>query len=92
MFDSNRVELHRVLVQLAFADDSCASKAVLHAILALSSLYRDGETSTTAEYKLASLDLLMFSLESSVSRTGAIMHIAAGVLLCNLEVRNLNCS
>jgi hypothetical protein len=64
-----------------------ASKAVELSILALASLFRNGDNSQTARYKFGALNALMFCLEEGVNRMSSIMHIAAGILLCVFEVR-----
>jgi hypothetical protein len=72
---------------MAFSDELPASRAVLHSMLALAALFRDGDRSYTARYKLAALEALMLSTEMGISCDTSIKHIAAGLLLCTFEVR-----
>jgi Fungal specific transcription factor domain len=86
MLDSDRARIRGLLIQMALLDDTPSSKAVLQSILALTSLYRDGQQEHAAKLKLSALHALMESPERHLSPRGGIQHIAAGILLCSFEV------
>jgi hypothetical protein len=75
-----------VVTRLAFYDDSASSLAVLHAVLAVASLRRNGPTSSTIARHGAALRALKTSAEAGISGTKVTQHVAAGVLLCCFEV------
>ncbi|KAK9427691.1 fungal-specific transcription factor domain-protein [Lipomyces doorenjongii] len=75
-----------ILFKLSFADDSFSSTAVLHALLALSSLYLYGHTQEAVRLKVAALSALNASMKRLAGPKEAQQHIAVGMLLCAFEV------
>lgn len=89
MFESNRTKVRRLLMQMALSDDSPSSKAVMHSMLALASLYRDGNQSHAAELKSSAIYALMLSSGKDISAGSALQHVAAAMLLCAYEARSV---
>jgi hypothetical protein len=86
-FNQNTREFGDMLIKMAFCNDSSSSKAVLFALLALASRYRNGLQSQAVQFKTAAITELTRSAErSSLSTTEAAQHVAAGMLLCSFEV------
>ncbi|KAK0385527.1 hypothetical protein NLU13_6707 [Sarocladium strictum] len=77
-----------VVTRLAFHDDSAASQAVLHAVLAVSSALRNGLNTLTLARKGAALHALQRSADAGITGTKIVQHVAAGVLLCCFEIHN----
>ncbi|KAI1179719.1 fungal-specific transcription factor domain-containing protein [Nemania sp. FL0916] len=78
-----------MLVVMALADHTIASRAVLHALLALSSLQRDGPQLQAAQHKTAAVGALGASVQNGILTTvEAAQHVAANMLLCTFEIYN----
>lgn len=72
---------------MALSDDSSPSRAVLFALLAVSSRARDGLQSRAVEFKTHAIGELAKSAGTgALSTTEAVQHVAAGMLLCTFEV------
>ncbi|KAK7211825.1 hypothetical protein V2G26_019003 [Clonostachys chloroleuca] len=85
-FNQNTREFGDLLIKMAFSNDSSSSKAVLFALLALASRYRNGLQSQAVQFKTAAITELTRSAErSSLSTTEAAQHVAAGMLLALLR-------
>ncbi|KAI0395718.1 hypothetical protein F5Y17DRAFT_184880 [Xylariaceae sp. FL0594] len=79
--------LRDILLRMALMDDSITSRAVLHAILALSSLQRDGLHLQAAQHKTAAVGALAASAKKGIQDvTEAARHVAANMLLCSYEI------
>jgi hypothetical protein len=79
--------LRDILIRMALTDHSITSRAVLHAILALSSLQRDGLRFQAAQHKTAAVGALSASAKNGINDvTEASRHVAANMLLCSFEV------
>ncbi|CAG9956787.1 unnamed protein product [Clonostachys rosea f. rosea IK726] len=88
-FNQNTREFGDMLIKMAFCNDSSSSKAVLFALLALASRYRNGLQSQAVQFKTAAITELTRSAErSSLSTTEAAQHVAAGMLLCSFEIHD----
>ncbi|KAI1152954.1 fungal-specific transcription factor domain-containing protein [Nemania diffusa] len=86
-FSADLPGLRDTLVRMALTSPTIPSRAVLHAILALSSLHRDGLQLQTAQHKTAAVGALGASAKSGISTTTeAAQHVAANMLLCSLEI------
>ncbi|KAI0407918.1 fungal-specific transcription factor domain-containing protein [Xylaria palmicola] len=76
-----------MLVRMALTDPSISARAVLHAILALSSLHRDGPQLQAAQHKTAAVGALGASAKNGINTTAeAAQHVAANMLLCSFEI------
>jgi hypothetical protein len=75
-----------LMLKIAFFDASTPSRAVLHAILALSSsnLRRHEEA---LAYRATAVSLLSASLTAGSGQKTAFQNIASSMLLCLFEVR-----
>jgi len=72
---------------MALMDHSITARAVLHAILAFSSLQRDGLRLQAAQHKTAAVGALAASAKNGINDvTEAARHVAANMLLCSFEV------
>ncbi|KAF2971404.1 hypothetical protein GQX73_g2135 [Xylaria multiplex] len=76
-----------MLVCMALMNHAIPSRAVLHALLALSSLHRDGLQLQAAKHKTAAVGALGASVKNGLnSTTEAAQHVAANMLLCSFEI------
>lgn len=78
------------LLKLAMSDMGPSSKAILHAILALSSL-RLKKNGLADSYKASAISLLSRSLSAGSEQKVALQGIASSMLLYLYEVVNLCC-
>ncbi|KAI0466379.1 fungal-specific transcription factor domain-containing protein [Xylaria cf. heliscus] len=79
--------LRDLLVRLALSDHTIASRAVLHALLALSSLHRDSFQLQAAQHKTAAVGALAASARNGINSTvEAAQHVATNMLLCSFEI------
>ncbi|GAP83624.1 putative N-terminal fungal transcription regulatory domain-containing protein [Rosellinia necatrix] len=86
-FNTDLVGLREILVRMALVNDTMPSRAVLHALLALSSLHRDGMQLQSAKHKTAAVGALGASAKSGIRGTAeAAQHVAANMLLCSYEI------
>ncbi|KAK7181594.1 hypothetical protein DPSP01_011402 [Paraphaeosphaeria sporulosa] len=91
-FGSDPKHLAKFLMQISQNGKSPASKAVLHSILGLSSVYRYGWNAQAMEFKISSLRALAQASETFEESVEGTHHVAAGMLLCSLEVHMASCS
>ncbi|KAF7544501.1 hypothetical protein G7046_g9775 [Stylonectria norvegica] len=88
-FGNDQIQLRDLLVQMAFSENTPSSNAILKAMLALSSLHRDGHQNQAAELKIGALQSMAASaktINGDMTRKRAMQHVAAGMLLCSFEV------
>jgi hypothetical protein len=72
---------------MATAGDTVTKQAVLHALLAFSSLHLNGLHQQAIKFKLSALSHLSASAKQEViSLAEAAQHVAASMLLCSFEV------
>lgn len=76
-----------LLVRLAISDDSPASTAVFQSLLAVSSFYRYGSSKESIRLKLSALRAMGLSSRNDIGLVEGIQQVAAGMLLCSLEVQ-----
>jgi hypothetical protein len=86
MLDSERTAICRLLIQIALSERAHASMAVFLSLLALASLYRDGNQSYAAWLKHSALRELRSSAEHGFDAKSRVQHVAAEMLLCTFEV------
>ncbi|KAF5664978.1 hypothetical protein FHETE_6838 [Fusarium heterosporum] len=86
-FGHDAPRLRQILTRIAFADTTPSSTAVLKSALALASFHRDDAADVTARYKVAALSKLAESTQGSIGITESASHVAAGIVLCTLEVQ-----
>ncbi|KAI1266383.1 hypothetical protein F5Y18DRAFT_28123 [Xylariaceae sp. FL1019] len=80
-------DLRNALIPMAFSNDNVTSRAVLHAMLAVSSSHRGGLHVQSVEHKVAAIGALAASLKTGIKTMGeAAQHVAAGMLLCSFEI------
>lgn len=85
-FGRDADRFYGLLHRLALSDTSLSSQAVRDAVLALSSLHREGLKSQTARLKLSALRTLGISSMSGMGVTEGLQHVVAGMILCYFEV------
>jgi hypothetical protein len=76
-----------IIIRMALSDKTPSSTAVLRSCLALASFHRDNALQTTARSKIAALRALSESTQGFIGVNESVCHIAAGIILCTLEVR-----
>ncbi|TRX88363.1 hypothetical protein FHL15_010739 [Xylaria flabelliformis] len=85
-FSLDLTDLRDLLIRLALSDHTIPSRAVLHAILALSSLVRDSFQLQAAQHKTAAVGALRASATNGINSTAeAAQHVATNMLLCSFE-------
>ncbi|KAH8667081.1 fungal-specific transcription factor domain-containing protein [Xylariales sp. PMI_506] len=87
IFNQDAAGFRDLLLQLALSNASLPSRAVLYALLAVSSQYRYGLHSRAMEFKMSAISALAQSAKSGALDTvEAAQHVAAGMLLCSFEI------
>ncbi|KAK7402554.1 hypothetical protein QQX98_011692 [Neonectria punicea] len=88
-FGHEQAELRDLLIRMCFSDNTASSNAVLQAILALASVHQDGHQNQATQLKLGALRALRDSLVNiDKCEAKAMQHVAAGMVLCSLEIQN----
>lgn len=86
-FSPNTSNIRDVIIRMALACDTIPGTALFYAVLALSSLRRNGLHLEAIQFKLAALSALQASLKKGVlSPAEAAQHVATCMLLCTFEV------
>ncbi|KAG7405113.1 hypothetical protein Forpe1208_v014888 [Fusarium oxysporum f. sp. rapae] len=81
-FSTTSAGIRDALMRMAMVDNSLSSSALLHAILAYSSLHHHGLGETALKFKVQALHLLSTSAEDGeFSLVNASQHVAASMLL-----------
>ncbi|KAI3338381.1 fungal-specific transcription factor domain-containing protein [Ustulina deusta] len=81
------VGVRDTLVRMALTSHTIPSRAVLHALLAFSSLRRDGLQLQAAQHKTAAVGALAASAKNGALTTAeAARHVAANMLLCSFGI------
>ena len=86
MFGSDTEALSKMLMRFSQSEKTLGSLAVLHALLGLASLDRYGYNEQAMELKISSLRALGKGLGVCDTALERVYHIAAGMLLCSIEV------
>ncbi|CAM1505988.1 Fc.00g116250.m01.CDS01 [Cosmosporella sp. VM-42] len=87
-FGHDQAELSELLIRMSFSDNTSSSNAVLQAILALSSVHWEGHQNHAALLKIGALRALRVSSSNrDMGRKEAMQHVAAGMILCSLEIQ-----
>ncbi|KAL4874391.1 fungal-specific transcription factor domain-containing protein [Aspergillus karnatakaensis] len=80
------------LMRMAFSSNSPSAIAVRRALLGLSCLHRYGLQGQAVDYKIASIRALAFASTTKIGTVEAMQHVAAGMLLCSLEIHKASCT
>lgn len=92
-FGYDATALGDVLIRIALEGQRASRKAALQALLAFSSLHRDGLQMHSVELKIASIgNLASGSTEGNLCGRQTMEHIAAGMLLCSFEAHQSSCT
>ncbi|KAK1143773.1 hypothetical protein N8T08_006174 [Aspergillus melleus] len=91
-FGYDPTSMGKVLIRMALTSSSPSSAAVLHSLLALSSLHRYGLQNQAGELKLSALKALAAASRTAIGPVEAAQHIAAGMLLCSFELHRASCT
>lgn len=87
-FDPIKLGIRDLLLHMALAQDTISGQALFYALLAFSSLRRNGLQRQTIQFKVTALQALSDSAKSITQRLDdAAQHVAACMLLCAFEVR-----
>ncbi|KAG9192943.1 hypothetical protein G6011_11677 [Alternaria panax] len=86
----DKMTIGRVLMRMALAGRSKASKAVLLSLIAFASRHRGNDMAYAACAKNAAIDVLIIATGSEMDADTSIEHIAAGLTLCLVET-DLDC-
>ncbi|KAI0543413.1 fungal-specific transcription factor domain-containing protein [Xylaria curta] len=86
-FSPTMSHIRDVIIPMAFTSDTISRRALLHALLAFSSLHRSGLHRKTMSLKIAALGALSASAkEVSQGFVEAAQHVAACMILCSFEI------
>ncbi|KAI1325286.1 fungal-specific transcription factor domain-containing protein [Xylariaceae sp. FL0255] len=86
IFGCNSKYVGQMLMRMALIDDSPSATAILHSMLAISSLHCYGRQAQVGELKLSAIRALkQSSNNSSIGSKEWIRHIAAVMVLCSIE-------
>ncbi|KAH7250932.1 fungal-specific transcription factor domain-containing protein [Fusarium tricinctum] len=85
-FGHDALRVREILIRISLADTSPSSTAVFKSALALASFHRGNALQTTSRYKVAALQKLAESTQGPIGITESACHVAAGIVLCTLEV------
>ena len=88
MLGSDKERICQLLIRIALSDRTQASKAVLLSVLALASYHRGNDLAFAARMKHAALRTLLEATGQTMDAFAGIEHIAAGAVLCIIEVTN----
>lgn len=89
-FGHDALKIREILVRMALSDNTPSATAILKSALALASYHRDKDHSHADRLKIAALRALAASTQGVIGADESFRHIAAGMLLCTLEVCNLS--
>ncbi|RDW56864.1 hypothetical protein BP5796_12931 [Coleophoma crateriformis] len=88
IFNQDAADFRSLLIQMALSNSTVSSQAVLFALLAVASQYRDGLQSRAVQFKTAAISALAKSAKNGISSTTeAAQHVAAGMLLCTFDTQ-----
>jgi hypothetical protein len=88
MFSPNSSYIRDLLLRMALSGNTTSGTALLHSLLAVSSLKRSGSTPEVMQFKVSALQSLTVSAKGVCPDPNeAAQHVAACMLLCALEVR-----
>jgi hypothetical protein len=80
-------------MQMALTQDTGSAHAILHALLAFSSLHRSGRSQETLQFKVTALQALSASSKQAAQGSAdAAQHVATCMLLCAFEVGYGGCA
>jgi hypothetical protein len=86
-FSTTTAGIRDTLMRMAMINNSASASALLHAMLAYSSLHHHGLSETSLKFKVQALHLLSTSAEDGeLSLVNASQHVAASMLLGSFEV------
>ncbi|RYC65036.1 hypothetical protein CHU98_g1145 [Xylaria longipes] len=86
-FSPTMSHIRDVIIPMVFTGDTVSRRALLHALLAFSSLHRSGLHRKTMALKVAALEALSASAkEVSQGFVEAAQHVAACMILCSFEI------
>ncbi|KAH8164572.1 hypothetical protein CIB48_g3665 [Xylaria polymorpha] len=86
-FSPTMSHIRDVIIPMVFTSDTVSRRALLHALLAFSSLHRSGLHRKTMSLKVAALGALSASAkEASQGMVEAAQHVAACMILCSFEI------
>ncbi|KAH8202048.1 hypothetical protein TruAng_003803 [Truncatella angustata] len=85
-------ELGQTLLRMSLLSNTPSSSAVLHAMLAFSSVHRHGMQSQAGELKISALRALAAATKYEIGAREAIQHVATGMLLCSFEIHENTCT
>ncbi|EEU43814.1 uncharacterized protein NECHADRAFT_73999 [Fusarium vanettenii 77-13-4] len=89
-FGHDASKIREVLVRMALSDNSPCATAILKSALALASYHRDRDHSHADRLKIAALRALAASTQGVIGADESIRHVAAGMLLCTLEIYQMS--
>lgn len=85
-FNQDPAGIRSLLIRLALWGNMSSTTALIHAMLAVSSLHRHGLQSQAVQLKIRALRSLGASIGNNLDPREAAQHIATGLLLCSFEV------
>ncbi|KAM6538169.1 hypothetical protein FALCPG4_000052 [Fusarium falciforme] len=89
-FGHDALKIREILIRMALSDNSPSATAILQSTLALASYHRDKDHSQADRLKIAALRALAASTQGVIGADESFRHIAAGMLLCTLEIYQIS--
>lgn len=86
-FGIKPTELGQALIRIALLDDSRTSRALMKLMLSFASVHKHGLHAQMMNLKIDALHDLSKGSSLDLGPVAAIQHLAAGMLLCCIEVR-----
>ncbi|KAF5005113.1 hypothetical protein FDECE_8433 [Fusarium decemcellulare] len=86
-FGHDAAKIPQILIRMALSDNTPSATAIFMSMLALASFHHDGLQSRVAHFRISTLRALSASTKGEVGAAESIRHVAAGMLLCTLEIQ-----
>ncbi|CAG7563454.1 unnamed protein product, partial [Fusarium equiseti] len=86
-FGQDAQRIPEIVTRMALSDVTLSSAAVLKSVIALASFHRGNKANSMTRPKAAALRALSESTQGLIGITESACHIAAGIILCTLEIQ-----
>ncbi|KAH8697006.1 fungal-specific transcription factor domain-containing protein [Talaromyces proteolyticus] len=91
-FGNDPMDMGKLLIRMALANNTPSATAIRQSLLAFSSLHRNRLQSQAAEFKVSAIRALGDATKREIGTMEAFQHVAAGMLLCSFEIHQTSCT
>ncbi|PLB49745.1 hypothetical protein P170DRAFT_456280 [Aspergillus steynii IBT 23096] len=91
-FGHDPTSVGNLLIRMCLTSNTPSATAVLHSMLALSSLHLYGLQDQAGQLKLSALKALAAASWIDIGPMAAAQHVATGMLLCSFEIHRASCT